>query len=179
MGAFMTMAYWYDMAQQRSKAHDCYVEALYRYGYDHPRAPELLVDVMEDTMHGSNADTTEPNAVLYFWLFATKYDEKHSSKEGFTTHPAFEQYRAEVEQMIRSRGSRILLPVADNNYDLNVQVLTEMRDKAAYAWLKQFIYLNKEQKINEPDLKAIGSDTAEEYLPNGSKVNEFSIKDWQ
>ncbi|HTL51726.1 MAG TPA: hypothetical protein VL860_04030 [Planctomycetota bacterium] len=180
MGAFITLAFWYDMAQQRAKARECYLEALYRYGWDHPRAAEVWVDLMEGTFHGANADTTEQNAVLFYWLFAGKYNDKYAKKgESFTFHPGFKEYEPVVRKMVASRGSRVLLPVPEKEYDLDFQVLLDYKDRGARAMLMEFINVNNKWEINAVDKKAMGSDEANEYIPNPSKINEFSIKDWQ
>lgn len=179
MGTFMTIAYWCEMSQDRKKAREIYTEALYRYGWDHPRGPELWTQMMDMRFGGSNADPIEDDAITFYWLYATKYNDKYAlPSASFTPHPAFATYEPIVAKMVARRGSRVLIPIPSNDFDLDNEVLLRHKDRGAAMMLRDFVDLNSIQKINPIDLKAVGEESSGSYIPLGSKVDEFSIKDW-
>lgn len=179
VGMYMTMAYWYAMAQQRTKARETYVEALYRYGWDHPRAPEIWVNLMDLTFSGSNADRTETDAITFYWLFVQEYSDKIANSREFTPHPQFETYEPVVAKMIARRASRVPAPTPDSSWDTSGAVHQLYKNKGAREMLIEFMKLNNKYKINQVDLEAVGEDEYEKYLPDGAEIRDFSIAGWK
>lgn len=179
MGTYITLAYWYSMAQNRTKAREVYTEALYRYGWDHPRAAEVWVDLMELTFSGSSADRNEDDAICFYWLFGQEYSEKISKSREFAPHPSFAEYEPVVAKMITRRGSRVPAPNANNEFDVRGSVFQMYKNRGARTYLLDFIKINKHFNINKVDAEAVGDDDVYKYIPDDADIRDFSISHWK
>ncbi|MGH7144204.1 MAG: hypothetical protein ACREJ2_08805 [Planctomycetota bacterium] len=180
MAAFMDVAYWYTIAQNSRKAREIYTEGLYRYGWDNPHGAEVWDTLMNMRMASDNADPIEGDAMLFYWLYAQRYNEIHGDNSGnFTYHPDFLKYEPDVERMIRAHGSKITGPNASNNFQLTTPSQQTHEQIAARMLLNEFFDLNRKYKINKVELKAMDDQSFDDYFSGSGAINSINLLDWQ